>query len=203
MTAAESVARRQGVVAEWNDDRGFGFITPDPGGSRVFVHVSAFPRGRRPSAGSPVTYVEVRDERNRARAAEVRYLHAKSIGGAGASGLLVALAIAAVFLAVLVGLHLVGELPVTVLAAYSLFSVVAFVTYGADKAAAKQGQRRTPESTLHLLAVVGGWPGALVARKAFRHKTVKQPFRTVFWLTVLVNCAALAWLVYQAPLTLP
>jgi uncharacterized membrane protein YsdA (DUF1294 family) len=48
---------------------------------------------------------------------------------------------------------------------------------------------------------VGGRPGALVARQAFRHKTTKQPFRTIFWVTVIASCVALAWFVYEAPLT--
>ncbi len=75
--------------------------------------------------------------------------------------------------------------------------------YGADKSAAEQGRWRTSESTLHTIALVGGWPGALVARRAFRHKRTKQPFRTIFWFTVIAHCAALASFVYAAPLTLP
>jgi cold shock CspA family protein len=66
--------RKQGVLADWNDDRGFGFINPSAGGSRVFVDVRASPRDRRPASGCLVSYAEVRDERNRARASEVRYL---------------------------------------------------------------------------------------------------------------------------------
>ncbi len=73
---------------------------------------------------------------------------------------------------------------------------------GADKTAAKQGRWRTSESTLHTIALVGGWPGALVARPVFRHKTTKQPFSTIFWVTVIANCAALGWFVYEAPLRL-
>jgi uncharacterized membrane protein YsdA (DUF1294 family) len=53
------------------------------------------------------------------------------------------------------------------------------------------------------IALVGGWPGALVARRVFRHKTTKQPFCTILWVTVIANCVALAWFVYEAPLTLP
>ena len=89
------------------------------------------------------------------------------------------------------------------LAAYGLFSGVAFLMYGADKSAAEQGRWRTSESTLQTIALVDGWPGALVARRVFRHKTTKQPFRTIFWAMVLANCLALAWFVYEAPLTLP
>jgi uncharacterized membrane protein YsdA (DUF1294 family)/cold shock CspA family protein len=191
-------------LAEWNDDRGFGFITPATGGARVFVHVSSFPRGRRPVAGCEVTYAESRDERNRARAAEVRYLGgAVSARRTGASGVPSAVAAASLFFILLAGVFLLDELPVTVLAAYGLFSAVAFLMYGADKSAAKHGRWRTSEATLHTIALVGGWPGALVARRVFRHKTTKQPFRTIFWFTVVANCVALAWFVHEAPLLLP
>lgn len=90
------------------------------------------------------------------------------------------------------------SLPLWLPVAYLLLSGISFTMYRADKsAAAVSGRRRTPESTLHTIDLLGGWPGALVARHVFRHKTVKQPFRTVFWLTVVVNCAALAWLVRE------
>ncbi|MEL7668339.1 MAG: DUF1294 domain-containing protein [Actinomycetota bacterium] len=78
-----------------------------------------------------------------------------------------------------------------VAAAYLAFSIVTFAVYAWDKSAARRGARRVPESTLHVLALLGGWPGALVAQQALRHKTRKQPFRTIFWLTVLVNCIVL------------
>jgi uncharacterized membrane protein YsdA (DUF1294 family) len=94
-------------------------------------------------------------------------------------------------------------LPATLLAAYGLLSAVAFLTYRADKGAAVRGAWRTPESTLHTLDLLGGWPGALVGRKVLRHKTTKQPFRTTFWLTVVANCGALVWFLVEAPLPLP
>ncbi|ROR91109.1 DUF1294 domain-containing protein [Nocardioides aurantiacus] len=203
MTSDDTVGRRQGVLAEWNDDRGFGFIEPAAGGSRVFAHVSVFPRGRRPVTGCEVTYAELRDERNRARASEVRYLGAESARRVGFSKLPLAIAIALLFFILLVGLLMLDALPVTLLAAYGLFSGVALLMYGADKTAAEQGRWRTPESTLHTIALIGGWPGALVARMVFRHKTTKQPFRTIFWFTVVANCVALAWFVLEAPLPLP
>ncbi len=203
MTSDSAVGRRQGVLTEWNDDRGFGFIAPAAGGARVFVHVSAFPRGRRPVAGCQVTYAELRDHRKRARASDVRYLGAPPAGRAAARGLPLAIAAATLFFTLMVGLLVMDALPVTLLVAYGLFSGVAFLMYGADKSAAEQGRWRTSESTLHTIALMGGWPGALVARRVFRHKTTKQPFRTILWLTVIANCAALAWFVYEAPLNVP
>jgi uncharacterized membrane protein YsdA (DUF1294 family) len=67
----------------------------------------------------------------------------------------------------------------------------AFIVYGWDKyKAAKQGQRIS-EKTLHILSFLGGWPGAAIAQKAFRHKTLKMPFRLWFWLCVVSNISIL------------
>jgi uncharacterized membrane protein YsdA (DUF1294 family) len=71
--------------------------------------------------------------------------------------------------------------------AYLLLSAVTFVIYAIDKAAAKGNARRAPENTLHLLALLGGWPGALLAQHWLRHKSSKKSFRRVFWVTVLAN----------------
>lgn len=80
-----------------------------------------------------------------------------------------------------------------VLGAYVVFSAASFIAYGIDKSAARQGRWRTPEITFHLLSVAGGWPGALLGQRVFHHKTRKQPFRGIFWCTVIVNCSVLAW----------
>ena len=57
------------------------------------------------------------------------------------------------------------------------FSIVAFFVYRSDKRSAEAGEWRTPESTLHFLALMGGWPGAFLAQRIFRHKTSKQSFQ--------------------------
>lgn len=195
-------ARRSGVLVDWNDARGFGFITSAAGKRRVFVHVSVFASGRRPVAGCEVTYTEVRDERGRPSASAAEYVRSVRTSRARTGGVRRALTIVVPFLALVGGLVTLEKLPVWVFAAYGLASAAAVLTYAADKAAAGQRRQRTPESTLHLIALVGGWPGALVAQPAFRHKTIKQPFRTIFWITVVANCTALAWMVLGMPLTL-
>jgi uncharacterized membrane protein YsdA (DUF1294 family) len=66
-------------------------------------------------------------------------------------------------------------------------SVITFFAYQRDKSAAQGGRPRTPESTLHLLSAAGGWTGALLARRIFRHKTAKPSFQFTFWAIVAVH----------------
>jgi len=87
-----------------------------------------------------------------------------------------------------------SKLPTAVIGLYAFMSLMAIAMYARDKSAARDRTRRTPENTLHLVAVFGGWPGALVAQDLFRHKSSKASFQVVFWLTVVVNCGALTWI---------
>ena len=49
--------KEEGRLSKWNDDRGFGFITPASGQSDIFVHISAFPKGGyRPKIGERLIY---------------------------------------------------------------------------------------------------------------------------------------------------
>lgn len=72
-------------------------------------------------------------------------------------------------------------------------SALTFIMYAKDKNAAEWGKWRTSESTLHLLSLIGGWPGAKVAQSFLRHKSKKVSFRVIYWLTVCINCGALYW----------
>ena len=194
--------RGQGLLTRWNDERGFGFVVPSDGGQHLFAHISAFPRDRRPVDGEVVTYAVARDERDRRRAVEVRYVTTAKAQRRRRAGTARALTIAALFVVGLVFLWRTDRLPGPFLLAYGFFSAVSMLWYGTDKAAARQGTRRTPEATLHIVDIVGGWPGGLVARHLFSHKTTKQPFRTAFWGTVVVNCIAVGLIVVAQPWTL-
>jgi uncharacterized membrane protein YsdA (DUF1294 family) len=77
-----------------------------------------------------------------------------------------------------------------------VLSVVSFLAYRLDKRRAGTNGRRVPERTLHLLAVCGGWPGALLGQRQFRHKTRKASFQIIFWALVLLNLAVVGLMVY-------
>ncbi len=70
-------------------------------------------------------------------------------------------------------------------------NVIAFLAFGWDK---RQSMRprapRIAERTLLALALFGGALGALIGQQVFRHKTQKQPFRTLMWLAAAVNMLA-------------
>ena len=95
------------------------------------------------------------------------------------------------FLGFIGSLAVAGKLPVPLAALYFGASVITFAVYAWDKSAARNGRWRTRESSLHLLALIGGWPGALLARQLLRHKSSKKPFSLLLWCSVLLNVAML------------
>ncbi|BCL43064.1 MAG: DUF1294 domain-containing protein [Enterococcus faecalis] len=84
---------------------------------------------------------------------------------------------------------------------FLLINMLTLVMYGADKMAARKGMRRVPEATLLVFGVTGGWPGAIVGQQLFRHKTQKQPFKTYFFLSIVVSIAVMAAVYHFSPVS--
>jgi uncharacterized membrane protein YsdA (DUF1294 family)/cold shock CspA family protein len=185
---------KKGKIAVWNDEKGYGFIAPDGGGPQIFLHIKALrSRDRRPAVNDLVTYAVGRDKQGRpnARRAALKgeKLATTTDRSRGTPSILIALS----FL-VAIGFSVFQTgLPVAVPIAYLVLSVLTFLAYARDKSAARKGRWRTSERMLHLLALAGGWPGALIAQQTLRHKSRKGSFRFVLWITVLLNCAVLVW----------
>ena len=85
----------------------------------------------------------------------------------------------------------------SVLALVAVMNFAAYSAFGTDKARATADGRRVPESTLLLLALLGGTVGAFAGRKAFRHKTRKQPFSAQLHLIALAQTGGLALLLLR------
>lgn len=68
-----------------------------------------------------------------------------------------------------------------------LLSLITFLAYRSDKRRAETGEWRIPESMLHLAELIGGWPGAFLGQRSFRHKTSKISYQLVFWSIVLIH----------------
>ncbi|MDQ7731658.1 DUF1294 domain-containing protein [Halomonas sp. SpR1] len=89
---------------------------------------------------------------------------------------------------------------IPIVAFYAVVSILAYIIYAIDKKAAIKNRRRVSEKSLHLLGVLGGWPGALLAQQRLRHKTRKTAFQMTFWLTVILNLACAGWLMVSLSL---
>lgn len=185
-----------GHLTSWDDARGFGFIvstTPQTGSQRVFVHISAFPPGRRPVDNELLRYTTETDERGRLRAPKVDFVmpepEREVFRWTPQTGLALFLAVA--FLLGLLAASVGNRLPRVVPGVYLVLSFVLFGQYYSDKKAALESRWRTPELQLHLLSALGGWPGALVAQQGLRHKTRKSSFLVTFGVTVALNLLAL------------
>ncbi|HSH98823.1 MAG: DUF1294 domain-containing protein [Methylophilaceae bacterium] len=187
--------RIQGKVTNWNDDKGFGFVYPNGGGQKAFVHIKAFSRSSyRPEDGDLISYELSTDDKGRYFAKDVRFVgenakltrpyKLKPFGAIFVS----------IFFVSLAAVTMARHLPLTLIGLYLVTSLVTYVVYAIDKSAAQDGRRRTPESTLHLLSFVGGWPGALLAQKRLHHKSRKVQFQVGYWFTVLANCGGLGWM---------
>jgi uncharacterized membrane protein YsdA (DUF1294 family)/cold shock CspA family protein len=188
----------QGKVSNWNDDKGFGFVEPNGGGERAFVHIKAFtPRSRRPVNGEVIIYEPVRENNNRYKATNIKFARdvkasknrTKAKGGRN-FGVAFIMLFCVGFLASI----FVGKLPVIVAGLYVAMSLITFIAYALDKSAAQNGRWRTKESTLHLFSIIGGWPGAYFAQKKLRHKSSKEEFKTIYWVTVFLNLGGFFWL---------
>ena len=187
--------RYQGQVIEWHDDKGYGFIqplNPGQGENRIFLHIKSFSqRGPRPLAGAVLEYEVIQDSKGRLNAQRVSYVRRQSAqttkpSATGQSkawrGWLITL-----YGAFIIALQLTYQLPVWAIAIPVLLSGLTYLIYDMDKKAAQQGKQRIPEKNLHLLALLGGWPGALLAQQKLRHKSAKTEFQQVFWATVVLN----------------
>ncbi|WP_304525885.1 cold shock and DUF1294 domain-containing protein [Halomonas sp. I5-271120] len=182
----------RGRIADWKDDRGFGFISPDSGGDRLFFHVSGMARGAsRPSVGDSVSYEMSTASDGKARAVNVRPAGLGAVSGMLMSKRMLFSAAALLPFPVLWRLVDTGKLPASSLSGFAGMSALTFVLYGLDKWAAQREAQRTSENTLHFCALLGGWPGALLAQQVFRHKSSKRPFQIIFWFTVVLNCGVL------------
>ncbi len=149
-----------------------------------------------------VSYTLAFDSHGRPQANDVRFILAqrnaspmRQMRQIQRAGVAVPIAFAMSFLVALAALAAVGRLEISWLALYYGASIITYGAYTRDKTAAQNARRRTPESKLHLMSLIGGWPGALIAQALLRHKTRKPSFLIRYWLTVVVNCIALGMIV--------
>lgn len=219
--------KRQGTLVRWEKERGFGFIRCAEVSADVFVHLRDFAdRGITPQVGMTLSFDEIhvggkgpravavqaagamprreqRQPRRPAASPRPRTERRQDTAPSSSSSLPMMLLLPAY--AALLGYGVwTTRIPPIALGVLLLVSLLTFVVYGVDKNAATAGRWRTAESTLHLLSLIGGWPGAWCAQRLFRHKVRKTSFMAGYWATVLAHVAAVgAWVGKLLPAGLP
>jgi len=200
--------RAKGKISRWQDDKGFGFIQPMLGGPQVFLHVSALQnRQRRPQIDEVVTYTRMTDEQGRFQAQDVIFAGEQPIPQAKLQQeskqqpqlkrqvpwqpKYWQYMLAAAFLLLLSAGAIEAYVSWKIVLFYLVASILTLAFYCNDKFAAENRSWRTPESTLQMFALLGGWPGALIAQNLLRHKISKSAFMTQFWLMVFINVIGL------------
>jgi cold shock CspA family protein len=138
--SSEINMRTKGKITFWNDEKGYGFITPSAGSKQVFVHIRAFRNySQRPEINQFVTFSQSTDKQGRPCAVRVALAGDKIPKEIKRNDRFLLIIGAALFL-VIVGLSvLVTSIPPLILALYLIASLLTFIIYAADKSAAQKG----------------------------------------------------------------
>lgn len=182
--------KHQAVITKWSKKKGFGFIQAKDSRKQYFAHISEFNRYPKTKlVGKRVSYRLTKDKNGRDCACEIEVLHSRAKKTLNAGLWLVGLFIVCGLSFFYYHRYASNPLPYW----YVLLSIVSYYCYAKDKKSAQFDNWRVSEKKLHLVSLLGGWPGALLAQKKLRHKTVKRSFQRVYWLTVIANCSLIAW----------
>jgi uncharacterized membrane protein YsdA (DUF1294 family)/cold shock CspA family protein len=210
------VARETGILVDWHDTRGFGFIQR-PAGGKIYVHMKSIGKSvERPKTGDSLTYEVSRGADGRpvavnvhnhgspkaqkvpdpASAAGISKKPAKPRAESGLLSISIRVAAAAVILVLIANNIMLDRLPVWVGLLYLIAGIASFVFYQADKRAAARREWREPERRLHLLDLTFGIVGGLLAQHVLRHKTYKPGFVTVTALITALHVLVLGLIMF-------
>lgn len=189
--------RLKGKVIKWQNDKGFGFIEPINGMPDLFFHENFLHnQSRRPVVGDEVSFEINTNQEGKQRAERILFRGERDPRKSDKFFDIFYLSLSCVFLICIGVLAFFKKIDPIVLILYLLLSLITFLLYWQDKNKAKNDEWRTPEKKLHFFSLIGGWPGALIAQRLLRHKSRKQSFRAVFYVTVIINISAISFYSY-------
>lgn len=82
-----------------------------------------------------------------------------------------------------------------------LTSLATYIQLLRDKKKAQNEQWRISEASLHILELLGGWPGSFLAQKRFRHKTAKVSYQAIFWTIIVLYQALTIEYLFNGPIS--
>ncbi|MFM2198315.1 MAG: hypothetical protein RLZZ505_1747 [Verrucomicrobiota bacterium] len=169
-----------GKIVIWHESKGFGWVECD--GKRLFFHSREFAgvRGKL-AVGEELRFVAGIDIKGRPCA---RLPDGEAAGRVAGNDWLL---LGALLVLPLLGLARAPVIWWWPLAQALALSAATFRLYDYDKRQALKGGWRVPETSLHLAEIAGGWPGAFLAQKRFRHKCSKGAYLAIFWCIVVLH----------------
>lgn len=182
-----------GEIVHWNDAKGYGFIRMSKEQPNIFFHISNYAyHHRRPKKGETVAFLLNQNNHLKPTASRVVVqghedtLYQSDAHDQHTTKPYLAEAVIYTFLDILF-YTILASISIPIALASLIISVLTFMLYSLDKHASLKNSQRVPEASLHIAALLGGWPGALIARPLLRHKTSKNRFIIFFWLSVIIN----------------
>jgi uncharacterized membrane protein YsdA (DUF1294 family)/cold shock CspA family protein len=166
-------------VVEWDRAKGYGFLLVN--NRRLFLHRRDFVHSHRaPVVGDTVRFIVGKDAEGRPCAREAVLLQR----GLGMSGVSLLVLLVLMVLPVMAALRQ-GAAPQWIATFVVFMGGFTYWANARDKRLAQGGEWRLSEANLHLLEILGGWPGAFLAQRRLRHKCSKASYQSFFWLVVL------------------
>lgn len=190
--------RLKGKVVKWQNDKGFGFIEPINGDPDLFFHENfLLNQSRKPVVGDEVFFEITTNLEGKKRAKRILFRGERAPRKSGIFFDVFYSSLSCLFFICIGVLVFSKKLSPIILILYLLLSLITFLLYWQDKIKAKKDEWRTPENKLHFFSLIGGWPGALIAQRRLRHKSSKQSFLVVFYITVILNISATSFYCYS------
>jgi len=170
----------QGIITNYNKEKGYGFIRSEESKEDIFVHVSKIKNASVLEQGQSVEFQIKKTDRGLSAI--------NVVAGDKQQSPYFTFGLVSAILVALMGGGFYFKLELNPIVAYLIaINLTTFVLYGYDKFISSGDALRVPEYNLHALALLGGSPAGLLAQKFFRHKTIKGSFQLIYWLIVFVQ----------------
>ncbi len=166
-------------IVEWDDQKGYGFL--QSGNRKIFLHRRDFAEHHKhPAVRDNISFTIGRDAQGRNCAKS-----AVHVNDGGRITMAPVLILACLLVLPVIALLHHGADWRWLAAAGLMMSLLSYASYAVDKQRAREKAWRLSERGLLLIDLLGGWPGAFLAQRWFRHKCSKPSFQFTFWLIVL------------------
>jgi uncharacterized membrane protein YsdA (DUF1294 family)/cold shock CspA family protein len=176
----------QGIIINYNEEKGYGFIRTSEYEENVFVHIKEVQNAKELEVGQRVEFEVVNNPKGLAAVNVQAGTKAKSPYAIfGISSLILTILLFAV----------ISNYLQALISYLIAINITTFLLYGYDKLISRTEKLRVPEVNLQVLALLGGSPSALFVQKFFRHKTIKGTFQIVYWIIVILQILLLGFFI--------